>query len=402
MRPAGARTDWKSAEPRPATRPPRRLGPAAGVAIAIHLQALAIGALLAHRFAPRNADLAAQQYESEGEPLYFSPLDEEASNRILAELERLEDKARQEQARKEQEAPKPPGQVVEIGRPQQERRPKDARYAAEFDSSVEREIKKIGRIQAETRSVAPSAEAAGANGAAPPTSASQPARPPGLLAMRTPVARSPTAAPAPNEGPPPTPEDPRARTEDGALPAPSPRSIPEQAPVQAAPGATLPEVQRPLALLPTGTQVARAVGAGTQDHLPDVQEGDGTALNAKSWRFASFFNRVKRQVVENWKPVPEYEKRDPTGRIYGAGMRVTILRIALKPDGALASLAVEQPSGLDFLDDVAVEAVKRGQPFVNPPPQLVETKSGLITFRFGFFFEVGSAPRTKVYRYSTM
>ena len=59
--------------------------------------------------------------------------------------------------------------------------------------------------------------------------------------------------------------------------------------------------------------VARALGSGTEDYLKDVDEGDDTCLNAKKWKFASFFNRVKQQVRDHWKPAEAYHRRDPTG-----------------------------------------------------------------------------------------
>ena len=111
---------------------------------------------------------------------------------------------------------------------------------------------------------------------------------------------------------------------------------------------------------------------------------------------------MKRQVAENWRPGQEYERRDPTGQIYGTGSWVTFVRIVLKPSGELASVAIQKTSGLDFLDDVAIEAVKRGQPYPNPPPQLVDPGSGEISFRFGFFFDVGGNARMKVYRYPAL
>jgi TonB family protein len=154
--------------------------------------------------------------------------------------------------------------------------------------------------------------------------------------------------------------------------------------------------------VPNTQQLAQALAGGTQDHLEDVDEGDETALNAKGWKFASFFNRVKQQVAEHWRPGAEYQRRDPTGQIYGTGAWVTFVRIVLKPDGELASVAIQKPSGLDFLDDVAVEAVKQGQPFPNPPAQLVDPGSGDISFRFGFFFDVGGSTRVKVFRYPAL
>jgi hypothetical protein len=155
-------------------------------------------------------------------------------------------------------------------------------------------------------------------------------------------------------------------------------------------------------LLPTDEQIARSVGSGTQDHLDGIDDGAETALNAKRWVYATFFNRVKERVREHWKPAEEYQRRDPTGKIYGAEDRYTLLQVALKADGSLAKVAVSHTCGLDFLDDTAVEAFKEAQPFINPPRKLVEDGHGMVSFAFGFYFEVSGAPRMKLFRYQSM
>jgi TonB family protein len=150
--------------------------------------------------------------------------------------------------------------------------------------------------------------------------------------------------------------------------------------------------------MPSEQQLARAIGSGTQDALPAIEDGEETALNAKKWRFASFFNRVKRQVAEHWHPQEMYRQRDPTGMIYGRKNRYTSLRIQLDPDGRLNHVAIEQPSGLDFLDDTAIEAFKEAAPFPNPPRQLVES-NGLINFGFGFLFDLDGPAEMRWFKY---
>jgi TonB family protein len=156
------------------------------------------------------------------------------------------------------------------------------------------------------------------------------------------------------------------------------------------------------ALTPSQQQIARAIGGGTQDHLKDIDDGDETSLNSKKWKFASFFNRIKAQVREHWRPAEVYRRRDPTGSIYGSKDRYTLLRVQLKPDGSLANVALETPSGVEFLDDEAIEAFKEAQPFPNPPTQLVDGGSGMIDFKFGFYFEIGGATRFKAFKYNSM
>jgi TonB family protein len=119
-------------------------------------------------------------------------------------------------------------------------------------------------------------------------------------------------------------------------------------------------------------------GGAPNDDLQDLATGDGTFLNTREWKYASFFNRVKQAVSARW---------DPNGRLRKVGQhggldRVTVVGVALRPDGRIADLFVQKSCGLDFLDQEALAAFERAQPFANPPAALVE--DGLVRFRFTF------------------
>jgi TonB family protein len=344
----------------------RRLGPATLVAVLIHLQLGVLVALLAYWKAPRNADL--------DEAINVTALSEEASQALAEELDReAEEQKRQEEEKKKDEEKLDHQQVVEIPTPRNETPPKQAKYAAEHDSTVEKESHKKGPPE---RSARPQPEQ------------------PSMLAMRAPrpASRSAGAMGAPGAQPQPSGQD----TETESLPQPGREGAPGGPPSQPTP-------PQAIALQPTQQTLARALGSeGTSDYLPEVDEGDETALNAKKWKFASFFNRVKEQIRQHWHASQEYSKRDPTGSLYGGKIRYTVLIVRLKPDGSLSDVTLEKPCGVDFLDDVAVEAVKEAQPFPNPPQQLVDRVAGKISFRFGFVVDVEGETRLKVYRYSSM
>jgi TonB family protein len=348
-----------------------RLGPATVIAILIHLQLGVMVGLLAYWKAPRNRDL------SPDDMIAVNTLSEEESRALAADLDReqAEQEKRPEEKKKEEEKPDPNRQVVEIPTPRNETPPKDARYAAEHDSTVERETHRKGTPDQKTP-VQPQ----------PPQ--------PTLLAMRSPSppARRQGAMGSPGAEPQISGQDP----ETESLPRPGTESAPGAPP-------TRPSPPRSVALMPTPQTLSRALGGGgSSDYLPDVDEGDDTALNAKKWKFASFFNRVKEQIRQHWHAAQEYAKRDPTGSLYGGKVRYTVLIVRLMPDGSLSDVSLEKPSGVDFLDDVAVEAVKEAQPFPNPPQQLVDRQAGKISFRFGFVVDVEGETRLKVYRYSSM
>jgi protein TonB len=145
-------------------------------------------------------------------------------------------------------------------------------------------------------------------------------------------------------------------------------------------------------LKPSQDVLERAIGGGSVDHLDDVAAGDETALNAKRWIHATFFNRLKRQVAQNWDPASVWRRKDPTGAVYGFKTRVTEVRVSLTANGQLAKIVVTSPSGVPELDDEAVRAFKQAAPFVNTPKELAH-EDGLITFAFSFYFEIG-APRS--------
>jgi TonB family protein len=82
--------------------------------------------------------------------------------------------------------------------------------------------------------------------------------------------------------------------------------------------------------------------------------------------------------------------RDPTGSRYFQKDRTTILAVTLNPQGSVTEIKVARSSGLDFLDQTAIEAFEKAQPFVNPPNGLADSH-GDIRFTFGFHVSTGGA-----------
>lgn len=150
-------------------------------------------------------------------------------------------------------------------------------------------------------------------------------------------------------------------------------------------------------LVPSPAVLDKITGAAANDHLDDVEEGEGTYLNTKEWKYASFFNRVKQSVSQQWNPGQTLRLRDPTGNIYGGRDRYTVLAVTLTNSGNVREIYVEKSCGLDFLDLEAIQAFERSQPFPNPPPGLVQADSS-VRFQFGFFLEMSGRPRMRLFR----
>ena len=150
-------------------------------------------------------------------------------------------------------------------------------------------------------------------------------------------------------------------------------------------------------LLPSPAVLDKLSGAAANDHLRDVDEGEGTYLNTREWKYASFFNRVKQSVGHQWNPQETLRLRDPTQQIFGGRDRYTLLAITLAADGHLKDAYVEKSSGLDFLDLEAVKAFERAQPFPNPPPGILASDQ-TVHFQFGFFLEMSGRPGMRLFR----
>ncbi len=150
-------------------------------------------------------------------------------------------------------------------------------------------------------------------------------------------------------------------------------------------------------LLPSPALLDKISGAAANDHLKDVEEGEGTYLNTKEWKYASFFNRVKQSVGMHWNPSEPLRTRDPTGNIYAGRDRYTVLAVTLNERGNVKEIFVEKSSGLEFLDLEAIKSFERAQPFPNPPPGLVKDDAA-VKFSFGFFLEMSGTPKMRLFR----
>jgi len=373
----------------------RRVGRFFAVALLIHAELILLVGLCAYLLAPRDADLKARLAESrEPESIDIGMVDDEAARRIVADLERQDEARKAEEVKKEIDSVKAPGQVVDVPAPREEKRPDSARFASEHDTSIERETRKYGKFDPEARQ----GDAAGTASESRPETPPAPRPTPPRLAVREPRPVPGRSDPSPTGTREPTPPG----SENGAadLEAPDPEgAVPRLGKLEmrlgseGAPGGRL-------SLMPTPAELARAIGSGTQDALKDVDDGEETALNSKKWRFASFFNRVKHQVQEHWHPDEVYRSRDPNGSIYGRTSRLTIVRVKLRPNGNLANVELESPSGLEFLDDEALQAFRAAQPFPNPPRQLVDASDGMINFQFGFLFELSGVSKPLLFKYN--
>lgn len=135
---------------------------------------------------------------------------------------------------------------------------------------------------------------------------------------------------------------------------------------------------------------------GTHDRLEDVEEADENLLDSRNHRYASFFNRVRDEVVKHWRPEQVHDAHDPDRTIYGLARRETVLLVHLDEAGAIAEVVVETGSGALHLDEEAVRAMRAAAPFANPPSE--RAADGHFEFRFAFGLPFDGEARVFVYK----
>lgn len=143
-------------------------------------------------------------------------------------------------------------------------------------------------------------------------------------------------------------------------------------------------------LRPTLGTVARISGTPSDDFVENVPEGDGTFLNTREFKYATFFYQIRDSVRPFWKSDirREMRRRDPAGNIYGPGDLKTLLYIRLDDSGRLSEIKVAKSSGYEFLDHLAVRAFEQAEAFPNPPAGIVD-EDGHINFHFAFVLYTG-------------
>ncbi len=302
--------------------------------------------------------------------------------------------------------PQRPQQVVETAKPNTEQEPINSRLVSENNVMVEKQTVARGSVNEPMVAKSSPAELTPKQEPKPASMKELPPEPPGkeinapdaagALSMRKPGAPNPSEAPqqATDRGllegakGPLVADGWMARRGSGMIQQDR-RDPGELTRGQGGAGGGAPQTPN---LKPTDEALERALGGGSVDHLDDVESGDETQLSSRRWVYASFFNRLKRQVAQNWHPADVWRRNDPDGTVNGFKTRVTEVRVSLSAAGQLQKIVITTPSGVAELDEEAVRSFHAAAPFPNPPDGLVG-KEGLITFAFSFHFEIG-APRT--------
>ncbi len=146
-------------------------------------------------------------------------------------------------------------------------------------------------------------------------------------------------------------------------------------------------------LMPSLRDLGKYAGMPFNDHLEDVEEDAATRLNSLQWRYATFFNRIKERIAREWDPQTPIRRYDPSAVLIGNKQRTTVVEATIDRSGGIVRVKVHQASGVHYLDDEALRALKGSGPFLNPPLALFGEKE---TFSFNFGFVLGNEGHTGI------
>ena len=311
-------------------------------------------------------DLVSVRLLDEG-PVFVSP---------VAWPERSPDE-KEKTPEEEKKADLPSGQVVDIARPENEKRPDEARFLAKWDSAVPREKKSAFDKDIPVRGR--KLQRAAMPPAAKVVAATEEVTLPGEAQERREKVeeRVKKGEVEGFEGDRGEMERGAARKEPGELTGAD--SVDRE-------GREPSELRLPARYLPYFWGSDMALTSPSNDYLKDVPEDEETALNARRFLYADYYNRIKQAVSYHWAPGKVLMVHDPGGSIFGFKDRYTKLEAVIDAHGAVVDLAVVLSSGADVLDREALDAFRAAAPFPNPPAPLL--RDGRLTMQLGFYVEI--------------
>ncbi len=138
--------------------------------------------------------------------------------------------------------------------------------------------------------------------------------------------------------------------------------------------------------------LARLAGGPNMDGYGEAEEGEVTALNTREFKYATFFNQVRREIGADWYPRvrASVHERDPEFKHFFYKERTVVVGVTLDRAGHVTELSVLQSSNVDFFDRVAMTSVRQAQPFPNPPAGLFGSEQ---TTKVPFVFTMYPADR---------
>lgn len=125
--------------------------------------------------------------------------------------------------------------------------------------------------------------------------------------------------------------------------------------------------------------------ARNNDFMEDIPLADMTRLNTVEYKYYGFYFRIRQKLEQYWGDSlrKQAEKMWKSGRRLASDInKVTALKITIDQKGNILEVKVKSTSGINELDNAAIESFNRAGPFPNPPSGLI--KNGRAQIEWGF------------------
>lgn len=139
--------------------------------------------------------------------------------------------------------------------------------------------------------------------------------------------------------------------------------------------------------------------AATDDRLDNIAPGEETVLSTREFQYYSYYHRIKQSLRQYWKP--NVERKIALIWSRGAKLKddemVTRLLVMLDEKGGVSNISRMNSSGVEEIDEAAIDAFNRAAPFPNPPKGLVE-RDGLVRIQWEFILKASGGPQIQYRR----
>lgn len=142
---------------------------------------------------------------------------------------------------------------------------------------------------------------------------------------------------------------------------------------------------RKMATAGSGNRQDRRGVSSTNDFVEGVPLGDLTYLNTVEYKYYGFFHRIRQKLEQFWgSSIQEMAEglAKQKRRLASGENLITSLEVTLNEVGEVVGIKIKGTSGIQELDDVAVQSFNEAGPFPNPPKGLI--KNGLVKIEWGF------------------
>ena len=124
--------------------------------------------------------------------------------------------------------------------------------------------------------------------------------------------------------------------------------------------------------------------SATNDYINDVPIGEVTNLNTIEFKYYGFYNRIRKRLEQYWGNSlrQKAEAFFKQGRSFSSEVKITSLLVTIDSKGNITKVVLKSTSGINELDEAAIESFNKAGPFPNPPTGMLI--NGEATIEWGF------------------